>query len=160
MTVTQAIVRTAASRPAGAARAADGVVIAAIDDDDNAGQVVAYARARSAQLRVPLRLVHVWTEARPHRIADADRLLSTVLTEHLRADEVDAAERQILHDRDPAHALAALSRRAALLVVGANSGAEGAATLPGDTTGRLAGHTGCPLVILPAARHNATSGRW
>jgi hypothetical protein len=51
---------------------------------------------------------------------DPDLLLSAVLQD-FDPDQEQAAERQILHDADPAHALAALSRQCALLVVALNS---------------------------------------
>jgi hypothetical protein len=100
-------------------------------DEGNADEIIAYARTRSARLWVPLRVVHAWTERGigpaglrvlcRDRVDYADRLLSAVLHDHGPAAESTAAERQILHDDDPAHALVALSREAALLVVALNS---------------------------------------
>ena len=146
------------------------VVVAAIDDDGNADEIIAYARTRSARLWVPLRVVHVWTERGigpaglrvlcRDRVDYADRLLSAVLHDHGPAAESTAVERQILHDDDPAHALVALSREAALLVVALNSDPTASDALPGNTTRRLIGHTGCPLAILPVTRRSATGPGW
>jgi nucleotide-binding universal stress UspA family protein len=133
-------------------------VLAAIDDDNNPETILRYARAQASHLGVPLRVVHVWTGRedvaggcrmpRRDRPADADRLLSAVLYQHLPADEAQTAERQIVHDREPARALRALSDEAALLVMAATSNPAGGGFL-GDTVQQLAGHTGCPLAILP-----------
>jgi len=146
------------------------MVVAAIDDDGNADEIVAYARTRSARLGVPLRIVHVWAErgigpAGPRipcrdRIEHADRLLTTALHDDAPPAQNTTAERQILHDDDPARALVALSQDAALLVVALNSDPTASDALPGNTTRRLIGHTGCPLAILPATRHSATGPGW
>lgn len=154
----------------GTGRARVGVVVAAIDDDGNASQIIAYARARCAGLRVPLRVAHVWAERgtgpggirmpRQERIGYADRLLAAAVHDFVPAGERPAAERHILHDNDAAHALTALSREAALLVVALNSDPTASDVLPGRTTRGLIGHTVCPLVVLPAARHSATAPGW
>jgi len=150
--------------------ARDGVVVAAIDDDGNASQIIAYALTRAARLRVPLRVAHVWAERgtgpgslrmpRQERIGYADRLLSAALHDWVPAGERLAPERQILHDDDAAHALTALSREAALLVVALNSDPTASDVRPGHTTRGLIGQTVCPLAILPATRHSATARGW
>jgi hypothetical protein len=154
----------------GTGRARDGVVVAAIDDDGNASQIIAYARARSARLRVPLRVAHVWAGRgtgpgglrmpRQERAGYADRLLAAAVHDFVPAGERLAAERHILHDDDTAHALTDLSRDAALLVVALNSDPTASDILPGHTTRGLVGHTACPLAILPAAWRSATAPGW
>lgn len=125
-------------------------VLAAIDDDSNAGTIIRYARAQANRLGVPLRVVHVWDSG--DRPADADQLLSAVLYHYLPAAEAPAAERQIVHDGEPARALRALSSDAALLVMAAASNPTGSEGFLGDTVRQLAGHTLCPLAIVsPAA---------
>jgi hypothetical protein len=114
-------------------------VLAAVEDDGNCAEILAYAREQAHRQRLPLRIVHVWT--RRERMADSDRLLTAALYENLPPDEADTVERQILHDDDPARALAALSRDAALLVAATGS--------PGETVNRLADLAACPLAILP-----------
>lgn len=124
-----------------------GVVAAAVEDDNCRHRVVRYA-AQATRLGVPLRVVHVWGEhgspctVRHHQMAEADLLLSEVLGED------GAAEREILHDRDAARALTALSREVALIVVAARSRPAGAGEPLGDTVRGLAGHTFCPLAVL------------
>lgn len=88
--------------------------------------------------------MHVWTGRRADEVSDSDRLLSDVLHDHLPRGEVDTVERQVLHD-DPASALAGLSRGGLLLVVAAVGGV-------GSRVRRLAGHTWCPLAVVPVAR--------
>jgi nucleotide-binding universal stress UspA family protein len=134
-----------------------GPVLVALDDDANTDPLVGYAVGEADRLRVPLRVVHVCTEAtttaqrrwttRQDRMPDADRLLACALYRHATGAEVPV-ERQILHDREPAAALAELSRSAAMLVVAATSGAVADAPL-GETTAALLGRTACPLVVLP-----------
>ncbi|MFI7601927.1 universal stress protein [Actinoplanes sp. NPDC049681] len=143
----EAVVVPGCARPA--PRAA---VVAAVDDDGNPGPVVRYAAAEARRRSVPLRVVHVWGERGTARDAhdamcDADRLLSAVLYDHLGDSDAAAAEREILHDDDPARALCALSADASLLVVAAG---HGAAPL-GHTARALIGVTRCPLAVLPPA---------
>ena len=116
-------------------------VLAALDDDAGCAGVLAYARAQARQRGLPLRVAHVW--ARQEAIADSDRLLTDVLYDNLPPGEAAAVERQILHDDDPARALAALSRDAALVVASAG-------TL-GETVKRLAELADCPVAVIPAA---------
>jgi len=115
-------------------------VLAALDHDTGCAAVLAYARDQARQRGLPLRVVHVWT--RHEAMTDSDRLLTAVLYGNLPPDEAAAVDRQILHDDDPARALAALSRDAALVVA--------AAGRLGDTVRRLAGLTDCPVAIAPA----------
>ena len=122
-------------------------ILAALDDDSSCGAVLAYARDQARQRGLPLRVVHVWTGR--EAMTDSDRLLTAVLYENLPPDEAATVDRQILHDDDPAHALAALSRDAALVV---------AAGEFGETVRRLAGLADCPVAIIPAARPFAA--RW
>lgn len=145
----EAVVVPGCARPA--PRAA---VVAAVDDDDdgNSGPVVRYAAAEARRRSVPLRVVHVWGvrgTARDARDAmcDADRLLSAVLYDNLGESDAASAEREILHDDDPARALCALSAGASLLVVAA--GARGEPL--GHTVQALIGVTRCPLAVLPPA---------
>jgi hypothetical protein len=92
-------------------------------------------------------------------MCDADRLLSAVLYDHLGESDAAAAEREILHDDDPARALCALSAGASLLVVAAGAGDEPL----GHTARALVGVTRCPLAVLPPAgagtvRRGASTG--
>jgi len=142
-----------------AARTAGSVVVAAVDDDANPGRILPHAAAEARRLRVPLRVVHVWTGwatsalglrmNRHDRISDADRLLSAVLYDHLTAAEAEATEREILHDRDVVSALIALSEDASLIVIAARSGPAHHDEPLGDTVRALIGRTGCPVAVLP-----------
>jgi nucleotide-binding universal stress UspA family protein len=132
-------------------------VVAAIDDDTNPGPVLRYAAAAAHRLGVPLRVVHVWTGRdtprgprtnRYDRMGDADRLLSTVLYDHLTQDEAERAEREILHDRDAGHALVVLSSQSSLMVVAARTDRTGDGPF-GETARALIGRTACPLAVLP-----------
>jgi len=76
-------------------------------------------------------------------MTDSDRLLTAVLYDNLPPDEAAAVDRQILHDDDPARALAALSRDAALVVA--------AAGVLGETVKRLAALADCPVATVSAA---------
>jgi len=145
------------------------MVAAAVDDDHNPGPVLRYAAAEALRLGVPMRVVHVWTEDssplpcglrrhRHDRMCDADQLLADVLYESLPTQDADAAERQILHDPDPVHALVALSAEAAELVVGVRG--DGTREVLGDTVRRLVGHTACPLAVLPEPEGYATMAAW
>jgi len=120
-------------------------VLAALDDDTGCADVLAYAWDQARQRGLPLRVVHVWT--RHEAMTDSDRLLTAVLYANLPPDEAAAVDRQILHDDDPARALAALSRDAALVVA--------AAGRLGDTVRRLAGLTDRPVAVVPATRRVA-----
>ncbi|BFU44512.1 universal stress protein [Krasilnikovia sp. MM14-A1004] len=133
-------------------------VVAAVDDDTCPGCVIAYAAAEAHRQGVPLRAVYAWTETgatvaggyrltRHDRISDADRLLASILYDHLPADAADEVERQILHDTDPAHALVSLSREASLLVVAA--GSHHAGEVLGHIPRALLGRTACPLAVVP-----------
>ncbi|GAA0815779.1 universal stress protein [Spirilliplanes yamanashiensis] len=135
-----------------------GPVLLALDDDANAAALTWYASAEAARRGSVLRVVHVWAETgspqgrrlgRHDRISDADRLLAGVLHESGRPAG-PPPERQIVHDRLPAHALDELSRTAALLVVGARSRSADRHGDLGETAGALLGRTRCPLAILPA----------
>lgn len=150
---------TAVVLPGAASGRAGAYVLAAIDDDGNPATIIRYARAQARRLQLPLRVVHVWTgrddaapSSRSNLSTDADLLLSAVLYDHLPAGE--PAERQILHDREPARALEALSNDAALLVMAATSNPTAGRSTLGVTARQLAGHTGCPLAILPPAAHS------
>jgi nucleotide-binding universal stress UspA family protein len=137
-------------------RSVAGPVLLALDDDANTCALATYAAAEADRLGVPLRVVHVWTEkgtsqrqlSRHNPMSDADRLLADVLYEHLAHIEV-TPERQLVHDRLPAHALVDLSGSASLLVVAARSRVPDGNALLGDTVTALLGHTRCPLAILP-----------
>lgn len=143
----EAVVVPGCARPA--PRAA---VVAAVDDDGNPGPVVRYAAAEARRRSVPLRVVHVWgvrgtTRDARDAMCDADRLLSAVLYDNLGESDAASAEREILHDDDPARALCALSAGASLLVVAAGAGGEPL----GHTVQALIGVTRCPLAVLPPA---------
>jgi nucleotide-binding universal stress UspA family protein len=135
------------------------VVAAAVDDDGNPGPVVRFAAAQARRLGIPLRVVHVWTGAdrtAPYQrvschddIVDADRLLSVVLYDNLPAQEADAAEREIRHDRDPVRALIDLSADASMVVLAARSSPGDSEDPLGDTCRALVGRTSCPLAVLP-----------
>jgi hypothetical protein len=116
-------------------------VLAALDDDAGCAGVLAYAREQARQRGLPLRAAHVWT--RHEAISDGYRLLTAALYDNLPPDEAAVVERQILHDDDPARALAALTRDAAVVVAAAG-------TL-GETVQRLADLADCPVAIVPAA---------
>ena len=138
----------------------EAVVAAAVEDDGNPGRVVLYAVTQAHRHSVPLRVIHVWTGGIPpcpgvrmcrhDRMSDADRLLSAILYDHLPAESADAAEREILHDRDPVRALTELSTTTGLLVIGARSSYAVAGEVLGDTARALIGRTACPLALLPA----------
>jgi len=142
-----------------AAGAAGSIVVAAVDDDANPGRILRYAAAQAGRLRVPLRVMHVWTGratstngapmSRHDQISDADRLLSAVLYDHLTPQEAAATEREILHDHDVVRALTALSGEASLIVTAARSGPTADNEPLGDTVRALIGRTGCPVAVLP-----------
>jgi Universal stress protein family len=144
---------------------ARGAVAAAVDDDASCGMVTRHAGAEARRLAVPLRVVHVWTGAgasaagarlpRHDRMCDADQLLAAVLYENLPEAEAGIAEREILHDPEPARALAALSATLSLLVVAARAVATGRGTVLGGTARGLVGRTACPLVVVPATAESA-----
>ncbi|GIF02709.1 universal stress protein [Actinoplanes siamensis] len=141
----------------GSAGAAGPVVAAAVTDDAHATDVLAHAWNRASELGATLRAVHVWTglgtarcgfRSHPDRPPGADLLLSEALYEVLAADEVDAAEREILHDPDPARALRTLSTQVGLLVVAAASEPMTPDRPFGETVGDLIGRTACPLTVV------------
>ncbi|RSM49343.1 hypothetical protein DMB66_45070 [Actinoplanes sp. ATCC 53533] len=153
-----------------AARTAATVVAAAVDDDASAGRVLRHAAWQARRRRLPLRVVHVWTGRaisvtgalmnRHDQIAAADRLLSAVLYDQLTPVEAEAAEREILHDRDVVRALLALSGEVSLVVIAASSGRADAKPL-GDTVRALIGRTACPVAVLPpCAEPVATACTW
>lgn len=154
-----------------AARPAGSVIVAAIDNDARAGRILRYAATQARRLRVPLRVVHVWTGqalsatgtpmSRHDQIADADRLLSAVLYDHLTSMEAGVAEREILHDRDVVRALIALSGEVALVVTASRSGPATGDEFLGDTVRELIGRTDCPVAVLPpCAGPVATERTW
>jgi hypothetical protein len=144
--------------PGCASEGVSSFVLAAIDDDGSAGPIVRHARAEAERLGLPLRVVHICTER--ERMPDADRLLSDVLFDYLPPAEAATTERQIVRDRDPAHALILLSRAAALVVVAANSDPVDTPEHVGHCTRMLAGKTACPLAIVPASGPTSVAGRW
>jgi nucleotide-binding universal stress UspA family protein len=137
-------------------RSAVGPVLVALDDDVHAGDLLSYAAAEATRIGTTLRAVHVWTEsaARPHHrrvqvhdsITEADHLLADLLYAHLPDGHAD---RQVLHDSDPARALVELSRSASLLVAGTRSRVSSGDKALGATTIALLGRTACPLAVLP-----------
>jgi nucleotide-binding universal stress UspA family protein len=124
------------------------IVLAALDNDAYCARVLAFARDQARQHGLPLRVVHVWTGR--EAMTDSDRLLTAALYDNLPPDEAASADRQILHDDDPARALAALSRDAALVVAAAGG--------LGETVKRLAELADCPVAIVPAAA--VAADRW
>ncbi|MET8148904.1 universal stress protein [Actinoplanes sp. NPDC049668] len=135
----------------GTAKSSAGPVVAAVDDDDNPGDILRYAAAQARRLGVPLRVVHVWAGRRNRHdtISDADRLLSAVLYDHLTPDQAAAAEREIRHDDDVVRALTALSAGAALLVIAARRRPTTGSGPLGSTARALLGSTACPVAVLP-----------
>ena len=123
-------------------------VLAALDDDSSCAGVLAYARDHARRRGLPLRVAHVWTWR--EAMTDSDRLLTAALYDNLPPDEAAAVDRQILHDEDPARALAALSRDAVLVVAAAGEF--------GETVRRLAALAGCPVAIVPAT--SPLAARW
>ena len=136
-----------------------GPVLVALDDDENPAALTAYGLAEARRRGVALRTVYIWTDCRPpecdhhlacHRdLGEAARLLATIVDEHLRDDEVNDVERDVLHYADPVQALAALSASASLLIVGASSRRPESGVLLGDTTRELVARTRCPLAVVP-----------
>jgi len=154
-----------------ASRTAASVVVAAVDDDASAGRVLRHAAWQARRRRLPLRVVHVWTGRAVSatgalmschdQIADADRLLSAVLYDHLTPVEAEAAEREILHDRDVVRALLALSGEVSLVVIAARGGPAADDELLGATVRALIGRTACPVAVLPpCAEAAATACTW
>ena len=75
--------------------------------------------------------------------------------------EAEAAEREILHDRDVVRALLALSGEVSLLVIAARSGPAADDEPLGDTGRALIGRTACPVAVLPpCAEPVATACTW
>ena len=96
-----------------------------------------------------------------HRdLAEAHRLLSALLDEHLTAETTRQVEQDILHADDPAEALVALSATASILVVGASSDCPTSPTALGATTRAVLGRTRCPVVVVPHRRLSATRITW
>ena len=124
------------------------LVLAAVDEDGSAGVVLTHAWQEARRRKLPLRVVHVWT--RREAMTDSDRLLTALLYDNLPPDEAASVERQILHDDDPAQALAALSHDAALVVAAAG-------TL-GETVKKLAALAACPVAVIPVTPRVAA--RW
>jgi hypothetical protein len=146
-------------------------VAAAVDEDGNTGRIITYAADAAHRLHAPLRVVHVWTGrtatsgvlmAQHDSMSDADRLLSTIVYDHLPAEEVAATERAILHDDDPGRALVGLSARTSLMVIAARSGPGTTRDPLGATVRALLGRTACPLAVLPAVEgpERMASARW
>jgi hypothetical protein len=150
---------------------AGAAVAAAVDEDGNTSRIISYAAAAAHRLRAPLRVVHVWTGgtaiggvsmAQHDRMSDADRLLSTIVYDHLPAEEAAATERAILHDNDPGRALVGLSAGTSLMVIAARSGPSTTGDRLGATVRALIGRTACPLAVLPAVEgpERFASARW
>ena len=76
-------------------------------------------------------------------------MLSQIIEEHLAPDDASDLERDVLHDTDPAQALAALSATASLLVLGAASRRPDGEGVLGDTTRGLVVRARCPLAVVP-----------
>ncbi|MEU4164029.1 universal stress protein [Actinoplanes sp. NPDC026670] len=148
------------------ARGASGsVVVAAVDDDGNPDAVISFAADCARELAVALRVTYVWSSEQDpgrngvgRRMLDADLMLSSLLYGR---DGGATVERALLHDADPAAALVALSRTAALMVVAASSGPRTATRPLGDTVRALAGRTHCPLLVVAAGQPtDPTAARW
>jgi len=151
--------RGAAVEPSGApADEPRTFVLAAIDDDGAAGPILRYARAQAERQGLPLRVTHVCTGR--ERMPDADHLLTDVLYDCLPPEAATDTERQIVRDRDPAHALIELSHEAALVVVAANSGPASMPEHLGKCASALSGRTACPLAIVSASGPTSVAGRW
>ncbi|MET8148585.1 universal stress protein [Actinoplanes sp. NPDC049668] len=133
-------------------------VLAAIDDDGAAGPILRYARAQAERLGLPLRVAHIC--AGRERMPDADHLLSDALYDSLPPEAATDTERQIVRDRDPAHALIELSHEAALVVMAANSDPAGMPEHLGKCASAVSGRTACPLAIVSANGPTSVAGRW
>jgi nucleotide-binding universal stress UspA family protein len=150
--------------------AGDGPVLVALDDDDNAGALLRRGCGLAARLGVVVRVAYVWSDCRPpdcahhrccHRdLAEAGRLLSGLLDEHLTVEESRRVERDVLHSADPAETLIALSAFASMLVVGSSSDRPGTAAALGATTRAILGRTRCPVMVVPYRRLSATRVSW
>lgn len=150
--------------------AGGGPVIVALDDDDNVAVLLRHGRPAAARLGVALRVAYVWSDCRPpdcahhrccHRdLAEAKRLLTALLDEHLTVEAAQQVERDVIHDTDPGPALTALSSNASLIVVGSSSHRPTTGDVLGATTRALLGRTGCPVLVVPHHRSSVTSGSW
>lgn len=147
-----------------------GPVLVAVDDDDNAGALLRYGCRLAARLGVSLRVAYVWSDCRPpdcthhrrcHRyLAEAGRVLSELLDEHLAIDEARQVEWDVLHEDDPATALVALSASASMLVVGSSSDRPPSPAALSATTRAILGRTRCPVVVVPYRGLSATRATW
>jgi nucleotide-binding universal stress UspA family protein len=156
--------------PGTAGSARGGPVLAALDDDTNAGAVLRHASGMASRLGVSLRATYVWSDCRPpdcphhrrcHRdLGEASRLLTELVDRHLSREEAERAERDVLHDGDPVRALTALSAGASMLVVGASSDRPSTAAALGSTVRALLGATHCPVVVVPHRQWSATGSGW
>ena len=148
-----------------------GPVIVAVDDDAHPGVLLRYGWDLANHLGVALRAVYVWTDCRPpecahhrtcHRdLADAERLLATLLDEHLPQDAAGRIEREVVRDSDVGPALASISSSASLLVVASCSDEPGKARGSlGSSARTLLGSTACPLVVVPHDVPPMPPARW
>lgn len=144
-------------------------VVVAVDDDDNAGTLLRHGREVAGRLGVPLRVTYVWSDCRPpyclhhrrcHRdIGEAVRLLNALVDEHLTGPG-PSVERDVIHDADPAAALAGISAGASLLVIGSASDHQASADELGETARALLGRIGCPVAVIPHRTRAATRPAW
>jgi len=149
---------------------AAGPVLVALDDDDNAGVLLQHGGSLAERLGVALRVTYVWSDCRPpecthhrccHRdLAEADRLLSGLLDEHLTSEHAVQVERDVLHHGDPAEALIVLSAPASMLVVGSSSDRPASPATLGATTRAILGRTRCPVMVVPHHTLAATRVGW
>jgi nucleotide-binding universal stress UspA family protein len=147
-----------------------GPVLAAVDDDGNAGAVLSRAVAVAAELGVSLRAAYVWSDCRPpecahHRrchqdLDEAARLLAELVDAHLNVDQAERVERDVVHHSDPAQALAAMSATASVVVIGSRSRRPPSGEPLGETARALLDANQCPVVVVPHQRSSATGTAW
>lgn len=136
-----------------------GPIVVGVDGSPAAQVALALAADEAARRSRPLVIVHCWSaravrdarETFPGIEASAmawagDLVAAAAAAAHARWPGVVVTE-QLIHTTDPARALAAASRDACLLVVGARPRTWLAGTLLGSVSQRLLRHAPCPVLV-------------
>jgi nucleotide-binding universal stress UspA family protein len=151
-------------------------VLAAVELDGSAPELLRHAYAEASRRQVPLRAVHVWNkpwifesesatvaEAHAADLADLEMRLQVLL----RMSEADHPEvgayPEVLRGSPPEAVLADRTRTADLLVVGAPRFADPAEGAGGMRVGRvlrtLLRDAACSVVVVPTGDRGRTAGR-
>ncbi|MFJ6153263.1 universal stress protein [Micromonospora profundi] len=133
----------------GTAGGTDGPVAVGVDGSEQSLVALGFAAERAAQRRVPLRVLHAWTEG-PSAAAGVSGEQAAVeqAVEPWRQTFPELAVTVDLVPGNPAAMMIEASRTARLVVVGSRGRGGLAGMLLGSVSQQLIQHSGCPVAVV------------